>query len=483
MKDFLARQAAARPGSRAVEWREGAWSYRELDRAANAVAELLGGAEVESGRAVAVALPRGPAAIAAVHGVPRAGAALSIAGEGWTEPEMARFLDGLRPAAILVPSGARPPAGSPAAVSAGRSRLSGIGEVELFRLPDWFAARSSLRGVESVIWTSGTGGAPRGVLLDGSAHRAVARAAVRRLGLGHRDRWLVSLSLSHVGGIALVHRAAASGARLVLRAGPFRPDVFCRLASEGRVTHASLVPAMLHGALRAEGAAAVAARLRCVLVGGAATPPPLLALARASGWPVALTYGLSEAASQVATAPPQLVRRKPGTVGHPLPGVRVRISERSEILVKGPGVMCGYLSSEGSAQVIDTRGWLHTGDGGRLDEEGHLWVRGRLDLRLVSGGETVDPEEVEAVLAAAPGVEEVAVTGVPDEVWGDRIVAMVRLSPPAYADTAALEVFARKRLSGARLPRSWLFVEEIPRNPHGKTDRVALRRLAAASTR
>lgn len=506
-----ARSAARRrPRATAVEWAGGAWTYGELDGAAAIVAAALREAGLGPGSAVACLLPHGPAAVAAAHGVPRSGAALAFADGRWTAPEATAFLEGLRPAALLLPDeepgaagGSTGPAGAPAAGAAvpdvppraielpGGCRLT-------LRRTAWEGGRTELEGVHTVVWTSGTAGAPRGVRLPARAHRASARGAIRRLGLGPEDRWSATLDPAHIGGLALLLRAAAAGARVALPGGSdsrFHADAFLRAAAAGRVTHASLVPAMLHRCLEADAGPAPPG-LRCVLVGGAATPPPLLDAALQRGWPIALTYGLSEAASQVATAAPERVRRKPGTVGSPLAGVLVRIAPDGELRVRGPTVMLGYLAPHGgpgegasgdpgrstgrraSPAPFDERGWLRTGDLGREDAEGDLWITGRAGLRLVSGGEVVDPEAVEAVLSAAPGVREVAVTGVADPVWGERVVGAVVPRGGAELDEAALDAFARGRLSGARRPRAWIVLDALPRGARDKVDREALRTVA-----
>jgi O-succinylbenzoic acid--CoA ligase len=168
----------------------------------------------------------------------------------------------------------------------------------------------------------------------------------------------------------------------------------------------------------------------------------------------------------VATAAPDLVRLKPGTAGPPLPGVEVRIGDGEEILVRGPTVAPG----EG-----DEYGWLHTGDLGRLDTDGHLWVTGRLSHRIISGGVNVDPEEVEAVLRAHPGVQETAVVGIPDPEWGERVVAALVAPGPGVLEE--IEAVARDLLSPGKRPRVFRLMDALPRNANGKVDREAVRAL------
>jgi O-succinylbenzoic acid--CoA ligase len=227
--------------------------------------------------------------------------------------------------------------------------------------------------------------------------------------------------------------------------------------------------------------------LKLILLGGAEPRVSLLARALSLGYPIALTYGLTEATSQVATAPPDVVRRKPGTVGRPLDGLEVRIEgagndPTGEILVRGPTIvrgLSGNASTRGIASedavFVDPDGWLHTGDLGSLDNEGDLWVLGRLSDRIVTGGVTVEPAEVEAVLARHPEVREVAVVGSPDEEWGERVIAVVVPADPAAPPVLSqLLAFSRDRLASSKRPRELRIVESLPRNPNGKLDRKRL---------
>ncbi|MEX2466827.1 MAG: AMP-binding protein, partial [Gemmatimonadota bacterium] len=190
---------------------------------------------------------------------------------------------------------------------------------------------------QAVLWTSGTSGQPRGVALGRAGLLAHVEAVAERLELDGSEVWLASLSPAHVGGLALVARAALTGATIVV---PGRPDMDGLLRALRRttsaVTHVSLVPTQLDRLVGTWGAAPPPPELRCILIGGAHAPPALVRAATQAGWPIALTYGMTEMWSQVATAPPDLTRQRPGTVGAPLTGVEVRIAAEQEILVRGP---------------------------------------------------------------------------------------------------------------------------------------------------
>jgi O-succinylbenzoic acid--CoA ligase len=288
----------------------------------------------------------------------------------------------------------------------------------------------------------------------------------------------------------MVHRWILTGAGLEIQPR-FDPDEVLGLVLEGRVTHLSLVPAMLVGlveALESEPSHRVrleaASHLRCVLVGGAACPPVLVDRALALGLPLALTYGLTQASSQVATATPEEVKGGGAGCGRPLDGVEVRILDggtAGEILVRGPTVALGYLGTDES--MTDPDGWLHTGDRGRIDGDGRLHVLGRLDGLIISGGSNVQPEEVESFLRSLDGIRDAVVVGVPDERWGQRVCAALMTEHPDPDPAGVREsvlAACREGLAPAKRPRTIVVTDALPLTPNGKIDREAVRVLVSA---
>jgi O-succinylbenzoic acid--CoA ligase len=214
-----------------------------------------------------------------------------------------------------------------------------------------------------------------------------------------------------------------------------------------------------------------------VLVGGGPVPPALVERARGVGVPVLLTYGLTEACSQVTTERPGEADGR--TAGVPLPGLEVRIDgEEGAIAVRGPTLMRGYLDDDAATAAVLRGGWLHTGDIGRLDGRGRLTVLARRTDLILSGGENVYPAEVEAVLAAHPGVAEVAVVARPDARWGQVPVAVV--VPRAAASLEDLRGWARARLAGFKVPAAVVAVDALPRTAAGKVDRAAVQATVTA---
>jgi O-succinylbenzoic acid--CoA ligase len=212
-------------------------------------------------------------------------------------------------------------------------------------------------------------------------------------------------------------------------------------------------------------AGAAIERLRAVLVGGGLVPDEVLSEALGLGATVVQTYGLTEAASQVTTLSPSEAELKRGSVGRPLLTAHVRIQD-DEILVQGPTVAPG---------AADQDGWLHTGDRGRIDAEGFLWVEGRRDDMIVTGGENVAPEEVEEVLGAHPDVADAAVIGRPDPDWQNAVVAVVVAVDGTMPDPEELRSWCSSRLAPFKVPKRIELADELPRTGSGKLRRAALR--------
>lgn len=310
-----------------------------------------------------------------------------------------------------------------------------------------------------VVFTSGTSGTPKGVCLSRSALLAACEAHEAALPFRASDRWLLAMPLAHVGGLGLVLRCLHARRTVVRGPERFDPDAVLRELRHHSVTLASLVPTMLARLLPRQ----APETLRAVLVGGAYCPSPLLAAGRAAGWPLLPTYGLSECCAQVCTQRLEAVRAS--GVGPPLPGVEVRVREGA-IEVRGATRMVGFWGEAPMAPAA----WYATGDAGRIDEEGHLHVLGRLDERIVTGGENVDPLAVEEALRAHPAVRDACVVGVDDSEWGQRVSALI-VPEGAPPSPETLRAHLSERIASFAQPRAYRFVDELPLTPAGKLDR------------
>lgn len=328
---------------------------------------------------------------------------------------------------------------------------------------------ASFPDIIAFILTSGSSGPPKALGFTNGAFASSASAVASRLGLSAGDRWDLCLSTGHVGGLSLIVRAVMTGASVRLRPS-FDAGAAARAILEGRVTHLAVVPVMLRRILTELAGERIPDSLRCVLVGGAAAPRALLDRAWAAGMPLATTWGMTETASQVATAPPALARRHPGTAGRPLRGTEVRPGPGGRLQVRGPTLASVVIPGPGATPQplpTDRDGWFSTPDLGRVDERGLVWIEGRADAIIVSGGLNVSPGQVERVIEKMPGVREAVVLGLPDEEWGETVAAVVEADPAAVTP-ADVDRHCRKHLVRGRCPTRTAVVDALPRTWTGK---------------
>jgi O-succinylbenzoic acid--CoA ligase len=329
-----------------------------------------------------------------------------------------------------------------------------------------------------VMFTSGTTGDPKGVRLTLGNLVASATGSAFRLGVSPGDRWLDCLPAYHMGGLAPAVRTALYGTTLVVQE-TFDADTTADVLESYGITGVSLVPTQLKRLL--DSGWTPSETLSTVLLGGAPAGEELLERARAAGVPVYPTYGMTEAASQITTATPDDAAAFPETVGQPLvtttvsvldeTGTPVEDGETGEIVVDGPTVTPGYLDESTTERAIGPHG-LHTGDIGYRDEAGRLWVLGRADDTIITGGENVHPAEVESALREHPAVNDVVVVGIADEEWGERIGALV-VTPDG--EPVDVDAFIGERLADYKRPKTIGFTTDLPRTASGTVNRDAVR--------
>lgn len=333
-----------------------------------------------------------------------------------------------------------------------------------------------------LIQTSGSGGKPKAVMLTQAAVLASCALINHRLGLEPGDEWLCCLPLQHVGGLSIGYRCALAGATLRLQTGladGFDATAVAADLARGTVTHLSLVPPMLARLLDA--GVEPPPSLRVLLVGGQALHSALARRAVDAGWPLYVTYGMSETCSQIATAPYVAADAVPTWVGPVLAGVELdcaRCGEHPRALrLRGPMLMAGYANPARRPGDGLRDGWLVTSDLGCVDADGAVHVLGRADDVLVIGGVNVLPAAVEDRLARAPGVDAVAVVGVPHPVWGRTLAACYS----GNAAPAEVEGWCRASLPSAERPRRFVRCAELPLLASGKLDRARLIALASSA--
>ena len=309
-----------------------------------------------------------------------------------------------------------------------------------------------------VVFTSGSTGEPKGVRLTSGNLEAAAAASMEHLRHDETDTWLLAMPLHHVGGLSILVRQMYSGGSVRLLP-VFDPESFAD-AMKHDVTMVSVVPTMLHRLL----SLGPFSGLRAVLVGGGPIPPGLLEEARAVGLPVLPTYGMTETFGQVATLRPDAPL---AYSAHPLPGVDIAITD-GHVAVRGPQVFRGYL---GEPDREDP--WFVTNDLGEIDADGALRILGRADTVIVTGGENVSPERLEAVVTSNPSVDSAVVVGIPDPEWGHSVsCAYVGEVLPAQ-----LREWMAERTEAFMVPKRFIKVDDIPLTAIGKPDRMAVSQL------
>lgn len=332
----------------------------------------------------------------------------------------------------------------------------------------------------ALMLTSGSTGAAKVVILSRRAVLASAAASQCNVGLDEQERWLLCLPISHVAGLSIIVRMLCARRTVVLFA-PGAAGLLDRVSALGvelreqRVTLVSLVPALL--ARLVDEGFRPPATLRAVLLGGAGCTPALAVRARQAGIPLLTSYGLTETGSQIVARryadryAPLAERSGCVSSGQPLAGVEMRIvGER--IAIRTSSMFSGYLGAATAA--VDEHGWFVTMDRGALGPTGEVYVLGRTDSVIVTGGEKVDPEEVERALRALPDVRDACVFGQPSGEFGQRVVAVV---VPAAATTGItldqLRSQLKSQLARFKLPRALVIADALPVTASGKLDRVA----------
>jgi fatty-acyl-CoA synthase len=406
---------------------------------------------------------------------------------------------------------------APATVIAGEGiaeRLGVIDGIEMRSRADLIAASGDVDAeladgwsgdpddIAVLLFTSGTTGEPKAAVLR---HRNLTSYVMGTVEFGSAsadEAAVVSVPPYHIAGVSAAISSAYSGRRVVYLEN-FDAHEWVRTVRSESITHAMVVPTMLGRILdviEADGDGL--ASLRALSYGGGPMPQPVVERAMQLLPDVGLVnaYGLTETSSTVAILGPDdhraafassdpVIRRRLSSVGQVLPGLEVTIrdpdgqpvepGERGEIWVRGDQVAGEYLGN----RLTDDDGWFNTRDGGSLDDDGYLFVHGRLDDVIVRGGENLSPGEIEAALCEHPGVEQAAVVGVPDLEWGEKVVAVVVRNDDSTVSEQDLQEFVRSKLRSTRTPERIEFRSDLPFNETGKLLRRVLRaELSASST-
>lgn len=453
-------------------------SYLEVEHRAAAFAEQLADRGVGAGDVLAIMLPNSLELLIGILAAWRVGAAATPVNPTFTSRELDYQ---------LADSGAKLILALPGTVT----------EIDLIT-PEQMRANPErpvispeipLDQLALLVYTSGSTGQPKGVMLDHANAKAMTSQMVVAFALDANDHALLVLPLFHVNSImvSFLSPISVGGRTTVLER--FQPETFIAAVERFRPTYFSAVPAIYARlAELPEDTHFDTSSLRFAVCGAAPVSKELLELVE-QRFKISLVegYGLTEGTCASACNPVDGVR-KAGTVGPALAGQRVRIlaangtdaapGERGEVLISGPTVMRGYLGRpEATAETIRD-GWLHTGDVGILDEDGYLSIVDRIKDMIIRGGENIYPKEIEGVLAEHPAVLEAAVVGAPHALLGEVPVASVVLMPGTQATEDELIDLCRAGLAKIKVPARITFLQDLPRNPVGKVDKPRMRREA-----
>ncbi|HEX7293554.1 MAG TPA: o-succinylbenzoate--CoA ligase [Solirubrobacterales bacterium] len=439
LDNWLAQRSQSCPDRVALVADGAAVTYAELEAESTWVARRLAAQGVRRDSTVALTMHPGREEVVLVHALMKLGAILLPLGPKMTAEERAAVVAVEEPALDLT---------DPGELTQTEADLPLLGEHDM-------------GDVVCRLLTSGSTGRPHPVGLTYGNFLWSAVGSGFNIGVQPEDRWLCCMPLSHVAGLGIVMRSAIYGTTAVIQDG-FEVDRVAAALAEDRISVISVVATMLTRLLEA---GADLSGPRAVLVGGGPVPEEPLEEAIARGATVVQTYGLTEACSQVTTLAPSEAQRKLGSAGRPLLTTHLRILD-GEILVQGPTVAPGH---------ADADGWLHTGDLGRIDEDGFLYVEDRIDDMIVSGGENIVPAEVEKVLLRHPEVADAAVVGREDPEWQQAVTAIVVLKEGSEVTPDELRRHCAESLAGFKVPKRVELAAALPRTPSGKLMRRALR--------
>ena len=460
------------------------------------VRNTLAAAGIGRGDRVAIVLPNGPEMASAFLTVAAACCAAPL-NPAYKADEFEFYLQDLQPAAILLAADESGPAKDVA------SRLgvpiltlhAGDGPAGAFTL-DASGLPSGAAGVAEpprpddpalVLHTSGTTARPKIVPLTNANLAASARHIAAALALSPADTCLNIMPLFHIHGlIAAVTSSLSAGAAVCCTPG-FNAFKFGEWLGDVRPTWYTAVPTMHQAILmrmRSHAEQARAAKLRFIRSSSASLPPQVMAeLEEVFGAPVIESYGMTEATHQMASNPLPPRARKPGSVGVAA-GPEVAIMGDGgellpqggvgEVVIRGPNVTPGYDSNASANERAFTAGWFRTGDEGRLDEEGYLFLTGRLKEQINRGGEKISPLEIDVVLLDHPGIAQACTFGIPHDKLGEEVGAIVVPRPGETVTEADVRGFASARLAAFKVPRKILIMDDIPKGATGKVQRIGL---------
>jgi long-chain acyl-CoA synthetase len=485
---FLTFSAACHPDRPAITWRDRSWTYREFDRRVAALDGWLRSVGCTRGSTAAIFMDNRPEYLAAMYAVFRAGATLVPGNSRLTADELGYIADDAALSVVFTDEGhertARAAAPGATICVAG-PQLDAILAGEPIGEPP---AEVAPEDIAWIFYTSGTTGKPKGAQLSQAALNFVTVSWLADLTpMDETDVTLHAAPLSHGAGAHAIATTARAAHHVITPTTSFDPHGYLDLVRDHRVTNAWLVPTQIVMLTKAAPPGLTLPTLRHVVYGGAPITETALSQAITRFGPIFVQlYAQGESLMTVTILRAQdHVPELLASAGRARVGLDVQVvdgadrvlppGEIGEIVVRGPSVMTGYLNQPDASKEALRGGWLHTGDLGRMTEDGWLYLLDRAKDMIISGGSNVYAVEVEQVLAAHPAIADVAVVGVPDDLWGELVAAVVVPADPDSWDQDELAAHCRASLAGYKLPRRWVMVDALPRNAYGKVVKRELR--------
>jgi fatty-acyl-CoA synthase len=485
LSHWIERHARFAPGAVAIRFEGAAISYAELARRVARVAAVLAGLGVKRDDAVAWLGLNHPAVLVLLFACARLGAMLVPLNWRLAPPEHARVLADCPPRVLFA---------EPAFADHARRIEGALAATEISVLESAAGGPVEESGDEDspllLCYTSGSTGAPKGVVLTQRAILWNAVNSTHMHDLTSADRVLTTLPMFHVGGMNIQTTPALhAGASVTLHA-KFDPAAALEAIERERITLAVLVPAQLSALMELpRWRSADLSSLRMITTGSTIVSEAFVRKASERGIPVVQVYGSTETCPVAAYVRAADALRKAGSAGAPALHCEVKVADDDgaelpagrdgEILVRGPNVATEYWNAPGETAQAFAKGWYRSGDLGHFDAEGHLYVVARKKDMIISGGENIYPAEVETVLLECPAIEEACVVGRPEARWGEAVVAAVVLKPGRHMTEAEALALFEGRIARYKHPREVRFLERLPRSALGKVQKDAVRAAIA----
>jgi len=424
------------------------WNYRELDRLTRQTAEMLQQKGLKAGDRLAILSSNSPQYVILLWAIWRMGMVAVPLSTRWPAPQIAHQLKEVRCTALAVSREFRQ------VPDFSGIRLLPFEETVSTRLSSFSAEinnfpKTDLRQDATILFTSGSSGTPKAVLHSLGNHYFSARGSNQNIEVLPGDRWLLSLPLYHVGGLAILFRTVLAGGSAVVPAAEIPLEETIQRMD---ITHLSLVSTQLYRLLQNPSLLPRLRQLKAILLGGSAIPPQLIRQAAENGLPVFTSYGSTEMASQITTTRPGDYLERLLTSGKVLPYREVKMGEDGEILVRGKTLFRGYLEGNRLNPARTSDGWFRTGDMGRMDEQGYLVITGRKDNMFISGGENIQPEAIERRLKQIEGVTDALVVPIPHPEFGHRPAAFLKTEGVTLPDLPSIKSALQEQLPRFMIP-------------------------------